>query len=54
MGRPRPYWTPMIFLKYYLQILLPLLACLVGYELLVTPNVQPAKSIKPSRWDSPV
>ena len=40
----------MIFLKYYLQILLPLLACLVGYELLVTPNVQPAKSIKPSRW----
>ncbi len=40
----------MIFLKYYLQILLPLLACLLGYELLVTPNVQPAKSIKPSRW----
>lgn len=40
----------MIFLKYYLQILVPLLACLVGYELLVTPNVQPAKSIKPSRW----
>jgi hypothetical protein len=44
----------MIFLKYYLQILVPLLACLLGYELLVTPNVQPAKSIKPSRWDSPV
>lgn len=40
----------MTFLKHYLQILFPLLACFVGYEVLLTPRVEPAKTHKQSRW----
>ncbi|MFM8570385.1 MAG: hypothetical protein ACKOAU_02195, partial [Pirellula sp.] len=40
----------MTFLRYYLQILVPLLACFAGYELMVTPSVQSVKTHKQSRW----
>jgi len=40
----------MTFLKHYLQILIPMLACFAGYELFIAPGIEPIKSQKQARW----
>ena len=50
MGGFGPESPEMMFLKHYLQILVPLLVCFAGYELLITPGIEPIKTQSQSRW----